>query len=65
MAVGITTVDDDGCHLFEGINYAMSEATSAIISIQAGDRHGFSAETLAKIFHIPHEEAESTLQVTT
>ena len=37
----------------------MDEAIAAISEIQVRDMHGVSSETLAKMFHIPHEEADT------
>ena len=58
-AMGSTTINDDGCELFE----AMSDA--AIGSTTVGKRKGVTAEHLSKIWRIDHKMAERTLDQTT
>ena len=65
MAAGATHADDDGCELFEAVATAICEAEAALGALQAGDTAGVSAEMLAKIWRIPIDQAERTLDVTT
>ncbi len=65
MAAGATHADNDACELFEAVATAICEAEAALGALQAGDTNGVSAEMLAKIWRIPIDQAERTLDVTT
>ena len=52
-------------NFFEAVATAICEAEAALGALQAGDTNGVSAEMLAKIWRIPIDQAERTLDVTT
>ncbi len=65
MAMGSTTIDDSGCELFfESALSQFESAFSTLAAVTAGQSLGVSAEHLAKVWMIPHDEAAPTLQVT-
>ena len=65
MAAGATAVDDKGCELFEQVAERIVEAEAALHAVSVGDTGGVNADVLSKVWRIPVEKAERTLQVTT
>jgi hypothetical protein len=65
MVMGSTIIDDSGCELFlESALSQFESAFSTLAAVTAGRSRGVSAEHLAKVWMIPHDEAARTLQVT-
>jgi hypothetical protein len=65
MVMGSTTIDDSGCELFlESASSQFKSAFSTLSAVTAGRSWDVSAEHLAKVWMIPHNEAACTLQVT-
>ncbi len=65
MVMGSTTIDDSGCEMF--LKSALSQFESSFLTlaaVTAGRSRGVSAEHLAKVWMIPHNEAARTIQVT-
>jgi hypothetical protein len=63
-AMGSTTVNADGCELFE--HSSAPDSASAILGATLASRpRGVTAETLSKIWRIDYETAARTLKVTT
>ena len=63
-AAGSTTVNADGCELFEAA-LAQDVAMANLGATSASKPRGITAETLAKIWRIDYETAARTLKVTT
>ncbi len=65
MVMGSTMIDDSCCELFlESASFQFESAFSTLAAVTAGQSWGVSAEHLAKVWMIPHDEAARTLQVT-
>ena len=65
MVMGSTTIDNSSCNLFvASAPSAFASAFSTLAAVTAGRAKGVSAEHLAKVWMIPHEEAARTLKVT-
>jgi hypothetical protein len=65
MDMGSTTIDDSGCELFlESASSQFESEFSTLVAVTAGWSQGVSAEHLAKVWMIPHDEAARTLLVT-
>ncbi len=65
MVMGSTSIDDSGCELFlESASSQFESAFSTLATVTVGRSRGVSAEHLAKVWMIPHDEAARTLQVT-
>ncbi len=65
MVMDGTTIDDSGCELFlESASSQFESAFSTLAAVTAGRSRGVSAEYLAKMWMIPHDEAARTLQIT-
>ena len=67
MVMGSTTIDNSSCNMFlasapSALESAFSTLTLA--AVMAGRARGVSAEHLAKVWMIPHDEAARTLKVT-
>jgi hypothetical protein len=66
MAFGATTIDKSACDIFEAqLRDAIKEGFSTLLTVIAGKTQGVSAEHLAKIWRISHDNAARTLEVTT
>ncbi len=66
IAFGATTIDKSACDIFEAqLRDAMEEGFSTLSAVRAGQTRGVSAEHLAKIWRISHDDAAWTLEVTT
>ena len=63
MAMGSTTYDNSACELFEDVPVVAVDVS--ISAVTAGKPGGVSAERLAKLFSISHDDATRTLSVTT
>ena len=61
MALGSVTVDNSACELFD----EPPQGESSISAVTAGKPGGVSADHLAKLFLISHDDAARTLSVTT
>ncbi len=62
MVMGSKTIDDSGCELFlESALSQFESAFSTLAAVTAGQSRGVSAEYLAKVWMIPHNEAAHTL----
>ena len=61
MALGSVTVDNSACELFDGPPHG----EASISAVTAGKPNGVSANHLAKLFSISHDDAARTLSVTT
>jgi hypothetical protein len=65
MVMGSITIDDSSCELFlKSASSQFESAFSTLAAVTAGQSWGVSAEHLAKVWMIPHNEAAHTLQVT-
>jgi hypothetical protein len=65
MVMGSTRIDDSSCELFlESASSQIESSFSTLATVTAGRSRGVSAEHLAKVWMIPHNEAARTLQVT-
>ena len=66
MAFGSVSKDDDACEIFEaGVSEMLAMVFAMIQAISVGRLKGVSAEHLAKVWCIPHDDAARTLGVTT
>jgi hypothetical protein len=66
MAFGSVSMDDAACDIFEELlSEVLATAFAAIHAVSAGRSKGVSAEHLAKVWCIPHDDAARTLGVTT
>ncbi len=66
MAFGATMIDKSACDIFEAqLRDAIEEGLSTLSAVRAGQTWGVSAEHLAKIWRISHDDAARTLEVTT
>ena len=66
IAFGSVAKDDDTCKIFEGrVLEVFATAFATIQAVSAGSSKGVSAEHLAKIRCIPHDDAACTLGVMT
>ena len=66
MAFGSVSKDDDACEIFETrVSVVLATALATIQAVSAGRSKGVSAEHLAKVWCIPHDDAARTLGVTT
>ena len=66
MALGSVSMDDAACDMFETHTLEVfATAFATIHAVSAGRSKGVSAEHLAKIWCIPHDDAARTLGVTT
>jgi hypothetical protein len=64
MVLGSTTIDDSSCKLFlESSSSQFESAFSTLAAVTAERSWGVSAEHLAKVWMIPHDETARTLQV--
>ncbi len=64
MVMGSTTIDDSGCELFlKSASSQFESAFSTLSAVTAGRSRDVSAEHLAKVWMISHDEAARTLQV--
>jgi hypothetical protein len=66
MAFEATTIDKSTCDIFEvQLRDAIEEGFSTLLAVRAGQTRGVSAEHLAKIWRISHDDAVWMLEVTT
>jgi hypothetical protein len=66
MAFGATTINKSACDIFEAqLRDAIEEGFSTLSAVRTGQTRGVSAEHLAKIWQISHDDAAWTLEVTT
>jgi hypothetical protein len=66
MAFGSVSKDDDACEIFEaGVSEMLAMVFAMIQAISVGRLKGVSAEHLAKVWCIPHDDAACTLDITT
>jgi hypothetical protein len=66
MAFGATTLDKSACDIFETqLRDAIKEGFSTLLAVRAGQTWRVSAEHLAKIWRISHDDAAWTVEVTT
>ena len=66
MAFGSVSTNDDACEIFEArVSEMLSTAFATIQAVSAERSKGMSAEHLAKVWCIPHDDAACTLDVTT
>jgi hypothetical protein len=65
MVIGSTTIDNSSCNMFlASAPSAFASAFSTLAAVTAERARGVSAEHLAKVWMIPHDEAARTLKVT-
>jgi hypothetical protein len=66
MAFGSVSMDDTACDIFEEqLSEILATAIATIHAVSAGRSKGVSAEHLAKVWCIPHDDAARTIGVTT
>ncbi len=66
MAFGSVSNDDDACDIFERrVSVVLATAFATIHAVSAGRSKGVSAEHLAIVWCIPHDDAARTLGVMT
>ena len=65
MAFGSTYEGGEECELFSSTTVAIAEGMATLEAVSAGKPQGVSAEHIAKVWRIPHAEAQRTLDVTT
>jgi hypothetical protein len=66
MALGSLSIDNSPCEIFEGKTSTIASAYASLAAVTAGRSGGVTAEQLAKVFCIPHDNAVrdfSTYQV--
>jgi hypothetical protein len=61
MALGSMTVNDNACDLFEAVLTTSNASPASVSAVTAGKPGGVSAECLAKLFNISHDDAHATL----
>jgi hypothetical protein len=66
MAFGSVSSNDDACEIFKArVLEMLLTAFATILAVSAGRSKGVSAELLAKVWCIPHDDAACTLDVRT
>ena len=63
IVMGSISFDDSACEIFESVAPASDSVSVNVASVTAGKSGGVSAERLAKLFSIAHDNAEWTLSV--
>jgi hypothetical protein len=66
MAFGSVSMDNTACDIFEEqLSEVLATVIATIHAVSAGRSKGVSAEHLAKVWCIPHDDAARTIGVTT
>ncbi len=64
MALRRVSIDNSPCKIFEGMTSTIASTFASLAAVTAGRSGGVTAEQLAKVFCIPHDDAAQTLSVT-
>jgi hypothetical protein len=64
MALGSVSIDNSPCKICEGMTSTTASAFASLAMVTAVRSGGVTAEQLAKVFRIPHDDTARTLSVT-